>query len=60
MIVGSGKMGELAAKHLRRSGAHRILVTNRTRERAEELHPEPRRHDFLRRIDRAVCGRPAR
>ncbi len=37
MIVGSGKMGELAAKHLRRSGASRILVTNRTRERAEEM-----------------------
>jgi glutamyl-tRNA reductase len=37
MIVGSGKMGELAAKHLRRSGASRILVTNRTWERAVEL-----------------------
>jgi glutamyl-tRNA reductase len=37
MIVGSGKMGELAAKHLRRSGASRILVTNRTWERAEEM-----------------------
>ena len=37
MIVGSGKMGELAAKHLRRSGASRILVTNRTSERAEEM-----------------------
>jgi glutamyl-tRNA reductase len=37
MIIGSGKMGELAAKHLRRSGANRILVTNRTWERAEEL-----------------------
>jgi glutamyl-tRNA reductase len=37
MIVGSGKMGELAAKHLHRSGAKRILVTNRTRERAEEM-----------------------
>jgi glutamyl-tRNA reductase len=37
MIVGSGKMGELAAKHLRRSGANRILVTNRTWERAQEL-----------------------
>jgi glutamyl-tRNA reductase len=37
MIVGSGKMGELAAKHLRRSGAKRIFVANRTRERAEEL-----------------------
>jgi len=37
MIVGSGKMGELAAKHLRRSGASKILVTNRTWERAEEM-----------------------
>lgn len=37
MIIGSGKMGELAAKHLHRSGAKRILVTNRTWERAEEM-----------------------
>ena len=37
MIIGSGKMGELAARHLRRSGARRIYVTNRTYERAEEL-----------------------
>jgi len=37
LIVGSGKMGELAAKHLRRSGANRILVTNRTWERAVDL-----------------------
>ncbi|HKD05375.1 MAG TPA: glutamyl-tRNA reductase [Bryobacteraceae bacterium] len=37
MIIGSGKMGELAAKHLRRSGASRILVTNRTWQRAQEL-----------------------
>ena len=37
MIVGSGKMGELAAKHLRRSGASRIFVTNRTWERAQEI-----------------------
>ncbi|HVV46152.1 MAG TPA: glutamyl-tRNA reductase [Bryobacteraceae bacterium] len=37
MIIGSGKMGELAAKHLRRSGAKKIFVTNRTRARAEEM-----------------------
>ena len=30
LIIGSGKMGELAAKHLRRSGANKIFVTNRT------------------------------
>ena len=37
MIVGAGKMSELAARHLRRSGASRILVTNRTHERALEM-----------------------
>jgi glutamyl-tRNA reductase len=37
MIIGSGKMGELAARHLHRSGAKRILVTNRTWERAKEM-----------------------
>ncbi len=37
LIIGSGKMGELAAKHLRRSGANKIFVTNRTYARAEEM-----------------------
>lgn len=37
MIVGAGKMSELAARHLRRSGASEIFVTNRTQERAREL-----------------------
>jgi len=37
MIVGAGKMSELAARHLHRSGAHDIFVTNRTAERAREL-----------------------
>jgi glutamyl-tRNA reductase len=37
LIVGSGKMGELAAKHLLRSGANRIFVTNRTWERAQQM-----------------------
>jgi glutamyl-tRNA reductase len=37
MVVGAGKMSELAARHLRRSGVTGIYVTNRTRERAEEL-----------------------
>jgi glutamyl-tRNA reductase len=36
LIIGSGKMGELAAKHLRSSGA-KIFVTNRTHSRAEEM-----------------------
>jgi glutamyl-tRNA reductase len=37
MIVGAGKMSELAARHLHRSGASEIFVTNRTQERAREL-----------------------
>jgi glutamyl-tRNA reductase len=37
MIVGAGKMSELAARHLRRSGATHIFVTNRTYERAIEM-----------------------
>ncbi|MBI1786283.1 MAG: glutamyl-tRNA reductase [Acidobacteria bacterium] len=37
MIVGAGKMSELSARHLRRSGASHIFVTNRTHERALEM-----------------------
>jgi len=37
LLVGAGKMSELAARHLRRSGASNIYVTNRTRERADTM-----------------------
>jgi len=37
MIAGAGKMSELAARHLRRSGATHVFVTNRTHERAAEM-----------------------
>ena len=37
LLIGAGKMSDLAARHLRRSGATDILVTNRTRSRAEEM-----------------------
>jgi glutamyl-tRNA reductase len=37
MIAGAGKMSELAARHLRRSGATHVFVTNRTHERAVEM-----------------------
>jgi glutamyl-tRNA reductase len=37
LIVGAGKMSELAARHLRQSGAEHIYVTNRTHHRAVEL-----------------------
>ncbi|HET8549384.1 MAG TPA: glutamyl-tRNA reductase [Bryobacteraceae bacterium] len=37
MLIGAGKMSELAARHLARSGVGQVLVTNRTLSRAEEL-----------------------
>jgi glutamyl-tRNA reductase len=37
MIAGAGKMSELAARHLRRSGATHVFVTNRTHERSVEM-----------------------
>jgi len=37
LIVGAGKMSELAARHLIHHGADSIMVTNRTWERAVEL-----------------------
>ncbi len=37
LLLGAGKMSELAARHLHRSGAENIYVANRTYERAVEL-----------------------
>ena len=37
LVIGAGKMSELAAKHLLASGASAIFVSNRTYERAQEL-----------------------
>ena len=58
MIVGAGKMSELAARHLRRSGASHIFVTNRTHERADEMaqlfQGTPVEYDAL---PRACCRR---
>jgi glutamyl-tRNA reductase len=40
LLVGAGKMAESAARHLRRAGASEIVVTNRTRPRAEAIANE--------------------
>lgn len=37
LVVGAGKMSTLAARHLRAAGTDRIVVTNRSVARAEEL-----------------------
>lgn len=40
LVVGAGKMSRLAARHLYASGAHEIVVTNRSPEKAERLAGE--------------------
>ena len=37
LVLGAGKMSELTAKHLLCNGVHKVLVANRTYERAVEL-----------------------
>lgn len=40
LVIGAGKMSTLAARHLYASGAQRIIVTNRSPEKAEALAAE--------------------
>ncbi len=40
LVIGAGKMSRLAARHLYASGAQRIVVTNRSPEKAEALAAE--------------------
>ena len=54
VLIGAGKMGELAARHLRQAGVRELLVANRTLERAQRLARElgghPRDLDELPRL----------
>jgi glutamyl-tRNA reductase len=40
MIIGAGKMGEACVRHLSKKGAHSVLVSNRSYDRAEALASE--------------------
>jgi glutamyl-tRNA reductase len=40
LVAGAGKMAESAARHLRRAGVSEIVVTNRTRSRADTMAEE--------------------
>lgn len=64
LIIGTGKMGELAANHLKQKGARRIFIMNRTYDKAVEL---TRRlggvpvsfwdmKSLLERVDVCVCS----
>src|SRR5215204_122414 len=68
LLVGAGEMAELAARHLRKAGAARILVANRTHETALRLAaefggeavPYERFPHFLAEADVVICSTGAR
>ena len=67
LLVGAGEMGELAGKHLVSAGASRVLVANRTFERAQALAealggqavPFDPMEDHLVAADVVVCSTAA-
>jgi glutamyl-tRNA reductase len=64
LVVGAGEMAELAARHLRQAGPHRLLVANRTLARAQtlaaevggEARPFEELHALLKDADVVVCS----
>ena len=68
LLVGAGEMAELAARHLAKNGASRILVANRTHETAQRLAaefggeavPYNRFPSFLAEADIVICSTGAR
>ncbi len=64
LIIGSGKMSELAARHLRRSGAAAVFVANRTFDRGVEMAarfegravPFEQLFDYLAHVDIVISS----
>lgn len=64
LLVGAGEMAELAARSLMRAGAHRLVVTSRAANRAEEIAREFRAgavnfeafYDVLPASDVVICA----
>jgi glutamyl-tRNA reductase len=64
MLVGAGEMAELAAQNLMQAGAHKLLVTNRTAEKATHLANEfgggavsfEAFYDVLPSVDIVICS----
>ncbi len=67
VIIGAGKMSELAALHLKESGASSISIANRTMSRAEELAERccgmavefERRYEEIAQADIVICSTDA-
>jgi glutamyl-tRNA reductase len=67
VVLGAGKMSELAALHLREAGASSIVVANRTLERAEQLATRcsglavefERRFEQIAAADVVICSTDA-
>ena len=60
LLVGAGKMSELAARHLIRNGASTILVANRTEERARRMAESISGQSAGREKDQAVTAQVIR
>ncbi len=67
VLIGAGKMAELAALHLKEAGACSIAITNRTMSRAEELASRysglavefERRYEEIAKADIVICSTDA-
>ncbi len=67
VVLGAGKMAELAAMHLREAGASSITIVNRTLSRAEELAARcsglavefEKRHERIVEADIVICSTDA-
>jgi glutamyl-tRNA reductase len=56
LLVGAGEMSELAARNLVEEGASRIIVANRTHERAESVARSFGGSKVLPAVDRVICS----
>ena len=67
LLLGAGEMAELSARHLRNAGVARILIANRTEERAERLATDlggetvgfDNLSDYLAEADIIICSTAA-
>lgn len=67
LLIGAGEMAELSARHLLNAGVARVLLANRTEERAERLAAElggetvnfDELHNYLAEADIVICSTAA-